>query len=125
MTFPALISAPWAQALVVLGAYAVALAGSGPVVRYFVLPKGIAAPAKPPGVRFDPSAVIGKCENFLTVTFMLMNAPEGIAIVFTAKSIVRSDKIRENAGFYLGGTLVNLVWSVAVAGLAKLIVAGA
>jgi hypothetical protein len=125
MNFPALVTEPWAQALVVLTAYALALAGSGPVVRYFVLPKGASAPPKLPGVRFDPSAIIGKCENFITVTFVLLDAPEGIAIVFTAKSIVRSEKIRENAGFYLGGTLVNLVWSLAVAGLARVLVMGA
>lgn len=125
MNFPALITAPLAQVLVVLVAYLLALAGSGPVVRYFVLPRDAPPLSRPPGLRFDPSAVIGKCENFLTVTFMLMNAPEGIAIIFTAKSIVRSDKIRENAGFYLGGTLVNLVWSLAVAGTAKLLIAGA
>lgn len=125
MSFPALVTAPWAQVVVVLAAYVLTLAGSGPVVRYFVVPKGSTAPPKPPGVRFDPSAVIGKCENFITVTFVLLNAPEGIAIVFTAKSLVRSEQIRQNAGFYLGGTLVNLVWGLCVAGVARVLVMGA
>lgn len=110
--------------LVVLLSYALALGLSGRVVRYVVLPIGSRAPLPPPGLRFDPSTVIGKCENAITVTFVLAGEVAGIAIIFAAKSLVRSPQIRQNAAFYLGGTLVNLVWSLAMAVPARILVAG-
>ncbi|MCL4221841.1 MAG: hypothetical protein KJZ65_10790 [Phycisphaerales bacterium] len=123
-----LVSAWAARAALVFAAYAVTLALSGVLVRFFVLPPGARAnwpPAgeAPPGgwARFDPSAVIGKCENLITVTLVLTNNLAGLAVVFAAKSLVRSDAIRSNPGFYLGGTLVNLVWGLLVASLVRVL----
>ncbi len=67
----------------------------------------------------DIGAVIGKCENILTVTFVLANAITGLALLFTAKSIVRRDDIKKDPRYYLGGTLVNFTFSVVVAVLLK------
>lgn len=113
-----------AQLLVVLSSYLLALGLSGQVVRYVVLPADTLPPRAPAGLRFDPSTVIGKCENVITVTFVLAGDVAGIAIIFAAKSLVRSPQIRQNAAFYLGGTLVNLVWGLLVAVPARVLIAG-
>lgn len=120
-----------AQAALVFAAYAITLALSGVLVRFFVLPRGARAswPPKdqepPPGgwPRFDPSAVIGKCENLITVTLVLSGNEAGLALIFAAKSLVRSDAIKRNPGYYLGGTLVNLVWGLLVASIARVLLA--
>ena len=56
--------------------------------------------------------IIGKCENFITMTFILADAVTGLALVFTAKSIVRSEDMKKNPTYYLGGTLVNFSYSI-------------
>lgn len=121
-----LVSAWAARAALVFAAYAITLALSGVLVRFFVLPRGVKAQWPPEGerpaggwARFDPSVVIGKCENLITVTLVLTNNLAGLAVVFAAKSLVRSDAIKRDPGFYLGGTLVNLVWGLLVASLVR------
>ena len=116
----------WAKGLVVVAAYAVALAMSGKVIGFFVLPrKGIDPPAQDPtGPRFNSSILIGKCENIITVTFVLLGQETGLALIFAAKGIVRTDDIKANPGYYLGGTLVNLVWGMLVGSVARLLVVG-
>lgn len=59
--------------------------------------------------------IIGKCENILTVTFVVVGQPVGLALVFTAKAIARQREQREDAGYYLGGTMVNFTISLLVA----------
>ncbi|RMH10242.1 MAG: hypothetical protein D6695_11740 [Planctomycetota bacterium] len=120
----------FAQAALVFAAYALTLALSGPLVRYFVLPRGTRTSWPPEGEapargwpRFDPSAVIGKCENIITVTLVLSGNEAGLALIFAAKSLVRSDAIKRDPGFYLGGTLVNLVWGLLVASGARVLLA--
>jgi hypothetical protein len=56
--------------------------------------------------------IIGKCENFLTITLILAGAITGLALIFAAKSIVRSEDIKKDPKYYLGGTLVNFSYSV-------------
>lgn len=65
--------------------------------------------------------IIGKCENFLTVTFILANAYTGLALVFTAKSIIRKDDMKRNPKYFLGGTLVNFSYSVLMGFLIKIL----
>jgi hypothetical protein len=126
MIFQPALTSGWAKAMVIVAAYVITLACSGRVVSYFVLPRK--PPARtapyPDGPRFDTSVLIGKCENILTVTFVLLGQETGLALIFTAKSFVRKDEIERDPGFFLGGTLVNLVWGIVVAGLARLLVRG-
>lgn len=117
-----------ARAALIFAGYALTLALSGVLVRFFVLPKGAKAKWPPEGepppggwARFDPSAVIGKCENLITVTLVLTGNEAGLALIFAAKSLVRSDAIKRNPGYYLGGTLVNLVWGLMVASIARVL----
>ena len=126
MIFEPVLRSVWAKAIVIVAAYVITLTLSGKVVAYFVLPRKRAArPAPDPdGPRFNTSALIGKCENILTVTLVLLGQETGLALIFTAKSFVRKEEIERNPGFFLGGTLVNLVWGLVVAGLARWLVRG-
>jgi len=68
----------------------------------------------PTGRERDVGVLVGKCENVLTLTFVLAGAYTALAVVFAAKGIVRKDDIEKNSLFYLAGTLVNLTYSVLV-----------
>lgn len=68
----------------------------------------------------DTGMIIGKCENFIIVTFILLNAITGLALIFTAKSLVRSEKMKEKSEFYLLGTMVNFTFSVLIGILLKM-----
>lgn len=62
----------------------------------------------------DIGTIVGKTENLLLLTFVLAGAYAALAIVFAAKSIVRSDDMKNNSLFYLAGTLVNVTYSVII-----------
>lgn len=121
---PPVVEQASAKVLIIVAAYAITLAFSGRIVRYFILPRGGKSPAPENGRRFDSSTIIGKCENIITVTFMLLGQETGLALIFAGKSIVRSDDIKKDPGYFLGGTLINLVWSLLMAGVARVLVAG-
>ncbi len=126
MIFEPVLTSGWGKAVVIVAAYVITLTCSGKLVAYFVLPrKRPARPApNPDGPRFNTSLLIGKCENILTVTLVLLGQETGLALIFTAKSFVRKEEIERDPGFFLGGTLVNLVWGIVVAGLARWLVRG-
>ena len=126
--FPLVETWYW-QAAVVIAAFALALALSGRIVMALVGPGPPPSPSSPSIVPPAPKgpnagAVIGKCENLLIITLVLMGEYQGLGLVLAAKSIARIEAVKENASYYLGGTLVNLVWSVAVGLAARLIVVG-
>lgn len=109
---------PWARLVAIAIAYAIGIALSGHVVRKFV---------KVPEANGKSGSVIGKCENIIAITFILLQQETGLALIFAAKSLVRGHNAGESdeqASYYLGGTLVNLVWSVAVAVVARAFVIG-
>jgi hypothetical protein len=60
----------------------------------------------------DTGLIIGICESFITVTLVLLGQITGLAIIFTAKSIIRSKKMEEKAEYYLVGTMVNFTFSL-------------
>lgn len=55
---------------------------------------------------------IGACEHFLIVTFVLMKEYTAIGLIFAAKEIVRSSKIKTNASFFLLGTLLSVSFAI-------------
>lgn len=68
----------------------------------------------------DTGWLIGKCENVLVVTLVLVGAYTALGIIFAAKSLVRrEDTSSEDTTYYLTGTLVNFTYSLLV-GLAIL-----
>ncbi|GAA0263666.1 hypothetical protein [Halobacterium noricense] len=99
--------------LVVVASYAFLLATSG-----FVVTRSLrTVPSDddvPTGRERAVGVLVGKCENVLTLTFVLAGAYTALAVVFAAKGIVRKDDIEKNSLFYLAGTLVNLTYSVLV-----------
>lgn len=63
---------------------------------------------------------IGLCEHFLIVTFVLVDQYTAVALVFAAKELVRSDKIREQPSYYLLGSLLSVSFAILFAVLTKL-----
>lgn len=66
--------------------------------------------------RIRIGSIIGKCENVLILTFLLLDAYTALALVVTAKTIVRKEEIEKNSMFFLAGTMINVAYSV-LAGL--------
>ena len=69
----------------------------------------------------DIGTIVGKTENVLLLTLVLAGAYAALAIIFAAKSIVRSDDMKNNSLFYLAGTLVNVTYSVVVGVVVRLL----
>ncbi|WP_232687527.1 hypothetical protein [Halobacterium zhouii] len=99
-----------------VGSYAVLLATSGVVVTRALdfVPSDEDGETPLSERDRDVGVLVGKCENVLTLTFVLAGAYTALAVVFAAKGIVRRDDIEKNTLFYLAGTLVNLTYSVLV-----------
>ncbi len=87
--------------IAIFAGYSPAIILSGYIVRFFV--------GRPPadngktskegsGSGFDTGALIGKCENILTITFILAGEITGLALMFAAKSLIREDSINADAG---------------------------
>lgn len=106
---------------VVIIAYAILLFTSGPLV-YFVLSrlerdykKGLDARV------LDTGVVVGKCENLLIPTFMILGAYTALALIFGVKAIVRSEDMSgKNTLYYLAGTMINVTYSVLVGAILSL-----
>lgn len=113
MSFPSLSSI-----LIWAAAYGIAAAGSGPFVRFLLGRAGQSIPAE----ETNPGRVIGKLEDVLVVSFVMVEAYTALALVFAAKGIVRVEGGREKASYYILGTLANFTWSLLIALAARLAV---
>lgn len=76
--------------------------------------------------RFTPSGyttgmIIGKCENVLILTLMLLGGYTGLAVVFAAKPIARADEFKQHPEYYLAGTLLNFSYSVCMGGILRIL----
>ena len=108
------------QFVIIVMGYIITIATSGLIVRHFTGgAKRETSSADSEGqisrTNYDVGVIIGKCENFLTITLILASAFTGLALIFTAKSIVRSEEIKRDPKYYLGGTLLNFSYSVLMA----------
>ena len=56
--------------------------------------------------------VVGRCENILILTFMLLNQITALVIIIGIKGLVRKEDIEKRPGYYLVGTIVNLTLSI-------------
>jgi len=95
---------------IVLGAGAVLVATSGAVVRTVI--NSVEDREDPSQRELDVGAIVGKTENVLVFTFVLVDAYVALSIIFAAKSIVRREDMKQNSLFYLAGTLVNFTYSL-------------
>lgn len=62
----------------------------------------------------DTGFIIGKCENLLILTFMILEAYTALALIFAAKTIVRKEDLNKNSLFFLAGTMVNVTYSMMI-----------
>lgn len=67
--------------------------------------------------------IIGKCENIIILSFILVGEVTGLALIFAAKNLARVKDIRDNAGFFLAGTMVNFTATLVIAYILKFILA--
>ncbi|WP_247728939.1 hypothetical protein [Halovivax limisalsi] len=107
-----------------LAGYAVVLATSGIVVTSALAWADDGYAESVTDTDRDIGTIVGKTENVLLLTFVLAGAYSALAIVFAAKSIVRSDDMKNNSLFYLAGTLVNVTYTLVI-GVAVRAVLGA
>ena len=120
----------WINYIVIGVAFAVLLLTSGKVVSYVlerVTKKDLEEAANddhPPEVaeRIAVGNIIGKCENILILVFVILEAYTAIAIVITAKTMVRKEEIEKNSMYFLAGTLINVSYSVLVGFILKMII---
>ena len=108
---------------ILVGGYVVLLATSGIVVNYILskisgepISRKIGKEAR------DTGFIIGKCENLLILTFVILGAYTALSVIFAAKTIVRRDDISKNSLFFLAGTMVNVTYSVVVGLIIKLFI---
>lgn len=72
----------------------------------------------------DIGTIVGKAENVLLLTFVLVGAYTALAVIFAAKSIVRREDMKNDSLFYLAGTLVNFTYSIVVGLLVRVFASG-
>ena len=108
---------------ILVGGYLILLGTSGIVVNY-ILSKISKEPISQKigkEVR-DTGFVIGKCENLLILTFMLLDAYTALAVIFAAKAIVRKEDMSKNTLFFLAGTMINVTYSIIIGLVIKILI---
>lgn len=96
--------------LIVLS-YVLLHASSTCVVRYVFQYAGV----KIDDDEKDTGTAIGKVENILILTLMLLQAYTALGVIFAAKSIVRTEDIDTgDTSYYLTGTITNFTYSIVV-----------
>ncbi|MHA1258514.1 MAG: hypothetical protein ACTSSG_00740 [Candidatus Heimdallarchaeaceae archaeon] len=66
--------------------------------------------------------IIGRCENILILTFVLLGEMTALIIIIGVKGLVRKEEIERKPGYYLVGTLLNLTISILISILVKVLV---
>lgn len=112
------------EAVVLIVGYVALLATSGIVVNY-ILSKISTVPLSKKidkEVR-DTGFVVGKCENLLILTFMVLEAYTALALIFAAKAMVRREDMSKNSLFFLAGTMINVTYSIMIGLIVKILIA--
>ena len=109
--------------IIIVGGYFVLLVTSGKLVSY-ILFKISKEPLNQKISKevLDTGFVVGKCENLLILTFMLLGAYTALALIFAAKTIVRSEDMRKNSLYFLSGTMINVTYSVIIGLIIKALI---
>jgi len=113
----------WIVVAILVGGYLILPGTSGIVVNY-ILSKISKEPISQKigkEVR-DTGFVIGKCENLLILTFMLLDAYTALALIFAAKAIVRKEDMSKNTLFFLAGTMINVTYSIIIGLVIKILI---
>lgn len=121
-TFIAIAGYDLTNAIIIIVGYLLLISTSGHLVRFTlsqISHKGKNEIAKEN--KWDTGRIIGKCENILIITFILLNAYTALAIIFAAKTIIRKEDIEKNSLFYLAGNMVNVTYSIIFGVIIKLL----
>ncbi len=114
-------SITWINILVLLIGYLLTLLLSGRLVKKIVSMMTLEGYKKLDRKAIDTGTVVGKCENILIITFILVEAYTALALVLAAKSVVRSKAMQETPEYYLVGTMVNFTFSILMGLLTKIL----
>lgn len=101
-------------AIVIFGGYLFLLASSGRFVTWTLAWADDGYRNDVSEEQRDIGTIVGKAENVLLMTFVLVGAYTALAVIFAAKSIVRREDMKNDSLFYLAGTLVNFTYSIVV-----------
>ena len=98
---------------ILIGGYVLLLSTSGKVLDY-ILSKtsGKCIIQKINKEMRDTGFVVGKCENLLILTFMLLDAYTALALILAAKAVVRREDMSKNSLYFLAGTMINITYSI-------------
>ncbi|MGC9445327.1 MAG: hypothetical protein ACP5E9_10455 [Candidatus Methanospirareceae archaeon] len=107
----------WMEIMIVLGGYIVLLLTSGVVVTGVLRSISKEQILKIGKDARDTGFVVGKCENILILTFMLLEGYTALALIFAAKAVVRREDMSKNSLFYLAGTMINVTYSITIGAL--------
>jgi len=110
----------WLDIVISVVGYSVLLCTSG-IVLHFILSK-ISKKSYSTKRERDTGFVVGKCENILLVTFILLDAYTALAIIFAAKAVVRREDMRKNTLFFLAGTMINVTYSIIIGFIVKILI---
>ncbi|MDL1969984.1 MAG: hypothetical protein LWW94_03225 [Candidatus Desulfofervidaceae bacterium] len=117
-----MITFDWVNLAIVLSGYVLLLFTSGKIVNCVLYKVSHIPIAQKIGKETrDTGFVIGKCENLLILTFMLLGAYTALALIFTAKTVIRKEDIHKNSLYFLAGTMVNLTYSVLIGIIVKIL----
>lgn len=109
------------EILIIVGGYLFLLGTSGKVLNYILYwISGEPIGRKINKEAIDTGFVIGKCENLLILTFMLLDAYIALALVFSAKAI-RSSEMSKSPLFFFVGTMINVTYSIMIGFVIKII----
>lgn len=64
--------------------------------------------------RISTGRIIGKCENIIVIILMFFQAYTSLAIIFTAKTIIRKEDIMKNSMYFLVGTMINVTYNLTI-----------
>jgi len=115
------ISFNWWDPIIVLIVYAATLLSSGRVVKKMASIVSAQKYGKIEKETLDTGMIIGKCENIIIITLVMAGDYTALALVFTAKSMVRSKSMTDKPEYYLVGSLVNFTFSILMGFLIKIV----
>jgi len=124
-----MITMCWISYIIIAAAFLLLVGTSGRLINYVLQQvankqlEEVAQEDAPAEVqkRLNIGSIIGKCENILILAFLILEAYTAIAIVVTAKTIVRKEEIEKNSMYFLAGTMINVSYSVLIGFILKLV----